>query len=50
MDLLGNLAIGFQAAFTLQSLAYCQLGTVLGALIGVLPGIGPIAPSPCCCP
>jgi TctA family transporter len=43
MDLLSNLAVGFQAAFTFQSLAYCLLGTVLGTLIGVLPGIGPIA-------
>lgn len=43
MDLLSNLAVGFQAAFTFQTLAYCLLGTVLGTLIGVLPGIGPIA-------
>lgn len=43
MDLLNNLAIGLQAAFTFKTLAYCFLGTLLGTLIGVLPGIGPIA-------
>ncbi len=43
MDLLSNLSIGFGAAFTLQNLLYCFAGCVLGTLIGVLPGIGPVA-------
>ena len=43
MDLVHNLAIGFGVAFTLQNLAYCFLGAILGTLIGVLPGIGPVA-------
>ncbi len=43
MDLLHNLAIGFGVAFTLQNLAYAFFGAVLGTLIGVLPGLGPVA-------
>ena len=43
MDLLANLALGFDTAFTLQNLLYCLIGCVLGTLIGVLPGLGPIA-------
>jgi TctA family transporter len=43
MDLLSNLSLGFATAFTLQNLAYCFVGCVLGTLIGVLPGLGPIA-------
>ena len=43
MDLLHNLALGFGVAFTFQNLAYAFLGAVLGTLIGVLPGIGPVA-------
>ena len=43
MDLFGNLAFGFSVAFTLQNLAYCALGVSVGTLIGVLPGIGPVA-------
>jgi len=43
MDLLSNLALGFETAFTLQNLAYCLIGCILGTLIGVLPGLGPVA-------
>jgi putative tricarboxylic transport membrane protein len=43
MDLLNNLGIGFQTALTLQNLLYAFFGTVLGTLIGVLPGLGPVA-------
>ncbi len=43
MDLINNLSIGFAAAFTLQNLAYAFVGCLLGTLIGVLPGIGPVA-------
>ncbi len=43
MDLLSNLALGFQVALTLDNLLYCFGGVVLGTLIGVLPGIGPVA-------
>ncbi|RYF75663.1 MAG: tripartite tricarboxylate transporter permease, partial [Comamonadaceae bacterium] len=43
MDLINNLSIGFNAAFTLQNLIYAFVGCLLGTLIGVLPGIGPVA-------
>jgi TctA family transporter len=43
MDLLNNLALGFGVAFTVQNLAYAFFGSVLGTLIGVLPGLGPVA-------
>ncbi len=42
MDLLTNLAYGFGVAFSLQNLGYCFGGVLLGTLIGVLPGIGPL--------
>ena len=43
MDLIANLLLGFQTALTWTNLAYCFVGVFLGTLIGVLPGIGPIA-------
>jgi TctA family transporter len=43
MDLFANLAHGFEVAFSLQHIAYCFLGVLIGTLIGVLPGIGPLA-------
>ncbi|MBB6307199.1 tripartite tricarboxylate transporter permease [Xanthobacter tagetidis] len=43
MSFLDNLALGFSVALSLQNLAYCLLGTVLGTAIGVLPGLGPVA-------
>ncbi len=43
MDALANLALGAATAFTLENLMYCFIGVTLGTLIGVLPGIGPLA-------
>ena len=43
MDLLNNLALGFGVAFTFQNLLYAFMGAMLGTLIGVLPGLGPVA-------
>ena len=43
MDLLNNLMLGFGVAFTLQNLLYAFGGCILGTLIGVLPGLGPVA-------
>jgi putative tricarboxylic transport membrane protein len=42
-QLLTNLALGFGTAATVDNLMYCLIGVVLGTLIGVLPGIGPLA-------
>jgi putative tricarboxylic transport membrane protein len=43
LDLLGHLALGFGVALTPINLLYALIGVVLGTLIGVLPGIGPVA-------
>jgi TctA family transporter len=43
MDLIHNLAIGFGVAVTPINLLYAFIGCLLGTLIGVLPGIGPVA-------
>jgi TctA family transporter len=43
MELFANLGIGFDAAFTLANLLYCLAGVTLGTVVGVLPGLGPIA-------
>ncbi|HOB92886.1 MAG TPA: tripartite tricarboxylate transporter permease [Aquabacterium sp.] len=42
MELLHNLSVGFGVAFTLTNLLYAFGGAVLGTLIGVLPGLGPV--------
>ncbi|HVL58732.1 MAG TPA: tripartite tricarboxylate transporter permease [Burkholderiaceae bacterium] len=43
MELLANLGLGFSTALTLTNITYCFIGVLLGTLIGVLPGIGPLA-------
>jgi len=43
MELIHNLGIGFDTAFTLTNLFYCLVGVFLGTAIGVLPGLGPTA-------
>jgi len=43
MELLSNLALGFSTALTLQNLLYAFAGALIGTLIGVLPGLGPVA-------
>ena len=43
MELFDNLSLGFGVAFTGQNLIYAFIGCLLGTLIGVLPGIGPLA-------
>ena len=43
MELFGNLLLGFETALSLQTWRYAFLGCLLGTLIGVLPGLGPLA-------
>src|SRR5919197_2587853 len=43
MDIFNNLIIGFQVAVHPLNVFYCFIGVILGTLIGVLPGIGPVA-------
>ena len=41
-DILQNLALGASVAATPENLFYCFLGALVGTLIGVLPGLGPV--------
>lgn len=41
--MLDNLLLGLSIALTFSAISYCLLGVALGMLIGVLPGIGPLA-------
>jgi len=43
MEILDNLALGFGTALTLTNLMYCFFGVLFGTLVGVLPGLGPVA-------
>jgi len=43
MDFFSNLALGFGIALTIKNLSFCFLGVLIGTLIGVLPGLGPVA-------
>jgi putative tricarboxylic transport membrane protein len=43
MELFDNLILGFTVALSLENLLYCAIGVSVGTLIGVLPGIGPVA-------
>ncbi len=43
MDLVQHLLIGFESAVSLTNLFYCFVGVSLGTLVGVLPGMGPVA-------
>ena len=41
--LIDNLSHGFSVAVTFQNLGLCFIGVVVGTLVGILPGVGPIA-------
>src|SRR5688500_17364634 len=43
MEFLDDLALGFAVALAPTNLLYGFLGTLLGTVIGVLPGLGPVA-------
>jgi putative tricarboxylic transport membrane protein len=43
MDLLHNIAHGFEVALTPINFLYCVIGATLGTFVGVLPGLGPLA-------
>jgi putative tricarboxylic transport membrane protein len=43
MDVLGNLLNGFQTALTFKNIYLCFIGCLWGTMVGVLPGIGPLA-------
>lgn len=43
LGLISNLMLGFDTALSLQNILYCTFGVTIGTLIGVLPGMGPVA-------
>ncbi|HWW47032.1 MAG TPA: tripartite tricarboxylate transporter permease [Xanthobacteraceae bacterium] len=43
VDLFANLAHGFTVAITPTNLLFCFAGALIGTLIGILPGLGPVA-------
>jgi len=43
MDFLSNLQLGFSVILQPNNLFLCFLGCVMGTLVGVLPGLGPVA-------
>jgi putative tricarboxylic transport membrane protein len=42
MEILHDLGLGFQVALEPINLFFCFVGVVIGTLVGVLPGIGPV--------
>ena len=42
-ELFPNLYLGFDVALSFKNLMYCFIGVFAGTMIGVLPGIGPLA-------
>ena len=43
MDVLQPLLHGFTVALRLDNLLYCVIGCLWGTVVGVLPGLGPLA-------
>ena len=43
MDVLNNLLAGFQTALTFKNIYLCFIGCLWGTVVGILPGIGPLA-------
>lgn len=43
MEIWNGILLGFSHALTVEALFVCFIGVLLGTLIGVLPGIGPLA-------
>jgi putative tricarboxylic transport membrane protein len=42
MDILAHLAVGFEQALSAQNLGFCFIGVLVGTMVGVLPGLGPV--------
>lgn len=42
MDLLDNVVTGFSVALQWHNILFCFVGVLIGTLIGVLPGLGPV--------
>ncbi len=42
MEVIDNISYGFAVAFQWHNLLFCFVGVLIGTLIGVLPGLGPV--------
>ena len=42
MELLHNIYYGFSVALSLDNFLYCVVGALLGTLVGIMPGVGPL--------
>jgi putative tricarboxylic transport membrane protein len=42
-DIISNLNLGFSIALTPYNVFFCFIGVIFGTLVGVLPGLGPVA-------
>ncbi len=42
MEIFSHLAVGFEHALSAQNLAFCFIGVLVGTMVGVLPGLGPV--------
>ncbi len=43
MEIIGNVLYGFSVSLQPINLFYCFMGVLIGTLVGVLPGLGPVA-------
>jgi putative tricarboxylic transport membrane protein len=43
LSIVDKIFLGLSVAFTAQNLLFCFMGVLLGTLVGVLPGLGPVA-------
>jgi putative tricarboxylic transport membrane protein len=43
MEMITNILYGFSVSLQPINLFYCLMGVFIGTLVGVLPGIGPVA-------
>ncbi|MGZ3591176.1 MAG: tripartite tricarboxylate transporter permease, partial [Thermodesulfobacteriota bacterium] len=43
MDIFAHAMMGFQVALQPANLFFCFMGVLIGTLVGVLPGLGPVA-------
>lgn len=43
IDFISNLGLGFAVALTIKNLGLAFIGCIVGTLVGILPGVGPIA-------
>ena len=40
--MIGGLQLGFSVALASDNLLYCMLGALIGTVVGILPGLGPV--------